>query len=53
MKKTPYVELPQGAIIKVSNEDEGDMDIMVELGVEYDKDKRVKGEPLSVAEHNA
>ena len=53
MKKTPYVELPQGAIIEVSDEDEGDMDIMVELGVEFDKDKRVKGEPMSVAEHNA
>ena len=53
MKKTPYVELPQGAIIEVSDEDEGDMDIMVELGVEFDKDKSVKGEPLSVAEHNA
>ena len=53
MKKTPYVELPEGTVIEVSDEDEGDMDIMVELGVEFDKEKRVKGEPLSVAEHNA
>ena len=30
MKKTPYVELPEGAII---DKDEGNMDIMVELGV--------------------
>ena len=29
------------------------MDIMVELGVEFDKDKRLKGEPLSVVEHKA
>ena len=53
MKKTPYVELPKGAIIEVSDEDEGDMDIMAELGVEYDKNKRVKEEALSVAELNA
>ena len=53
MKKTPYNELPEGAIIEVSDEDEGDMDIMVELGVDFDKNKRVKGENLSVAELNA
>ena len=53
MKKIPYVELPEGAIIDVSDEDEGDMDIMVELGVDYDKNKRVKEEALSVAELNA
>ena len=53
MKKTPYVELPEGAIIKVSDEDEGDMDIMVELGVDFDKNKRVKEEALTVAELNA
>jgi hypothetical protein len=53
MKKTPYVELPEGAIIEVSDEDEGDIDIMVELGVEFDKNKRVKEEALSVAELNA
>ena len=52
MKKTPYVELPPGAIIEVSDEDEGDMDIMTELGVDYDK-KRVKEEALTVAELNA
>ena len=53
MKKTPYVELPEGAIIEVSDEDEGDMDIMAELGVDYDKNKRVKEEALTVAELNA
>ena len=53
MKKTPYVELPPGAIIEVSDEDEGDMEIMVELGVDFDKNKRVKEEALSVAELNA
>jgi hypothetical protein len=53
MKKTPYVELPPGAIIEVSDEDEGDMDIMSELGVEYDKNKRVKEEALTVAELNS
>ena len=52
MKKTPYVELPEGAIIEVSDEDEGDMDIMAELGVDFDR-KKVKGEAMSVAEHNA
>jgi hypothetical protein len=44
MKKTPYMELPPGAVIDVSDEDEGDMDIMSELGVEYDKNNRVKEE---------
>ena len=53
MKKTPYVELPPGAIIEVSDEDEGDMDIMAELGVDYDKNKWVKEEALTVAELNA
>jgi hypothetical protein len=53
MKKTPYVELPPGAIIEVSDEDEGDMDIMSELGVDYDKNKRVKEEALTVAELNS
>jgi hypothetical protein len=53
MKKTPYVELPPGAVIDVSDEDEGDMDIMSELGVEYDKNKRVKEEALTVAELNS
>jgi hypothetical protein len=53
MKKTPYVELPPGAIIDVSDEDEGDMDIMSELGVEYDRNKRVKEEALTVAELNS
>src|ERR1700738_5147097 len=53
MKKTPYVELPPGAIIEVSDEDEGDMEIMVQLGVDFDKNKRVKEEALSVAELNA
>ena len=32
MKKTPYMELPEGAVIEVSDEEEGDMDIMAELG---------------------
>jgi hypothetical protein len=45
--------LPPGAIIDVSDEDEGDMDIMSELGVEYDKNKRVKEEALTVAELNS
>jgi hypothetical protein len=53
MKKTPYVELPPGSIIEVSDEDEGDMDIMSELGVDYDKNKRVKEEALTVAELNS
>ena len=53
MKKTPYVEQPEGPIIKVSDEDEGDMEIMVKLGVDFDKNKRVKKEALSVAELNA
>jgi hypothetical protein len=53
MKKTPYVELPPGAVIEVSDEDEGDMDIMSELGVDYDKNKRVKEEALTVAELNS
>ena len=53
MKKTPYVELPPGAIIDVSDEDEGDMDIMSELGVGYDRNKRVKEESLTVAELNS
>ena len=53
MKKTPYIELPEGRIIMVSDEDEGDMDIMVELGVEFYKNKRVKEEALSVAKINA
>ena len=53
MKKTPYVEQPPGAIIEVSDEDEGDMDIMSELGVDYDKNKRVKEETLTVAELNS
>ena len=47
MKKTPYMELPEGAIIEVSDEDESDMEIMVELGVDFDKNKRVKEEALS------
>ena len=50
MKKTPYVELPEGAI---SDEDEGDMDIMAELGVDFDNNKRVKEEAMSVVELNA
>jgi hypothetical protein len=53
MKKTPYVELPPGAVIEISDEDEGDMDIMSELGVDYDKNKRVKEEALTVAELNS
>jgi hypothetical protein len=53
MKKIPYVELLVGAIIEVSDEDEGDMDIMAELKVNYDKSKRVKEEALTVAELNA
>lgn len=36
------MELPEGAIIKVPDKDEGDMDIMVELRVDFDKNKRVK-----------
>jgi hypothetical protein len=53
MKKTPYVELPPRAVIEVSDEDEGDMDIMSELGVDYDKNKRVKEEALTVVELNS
>jgi hypothetical protein len=53
MKKTPYVELMPGAIIEVSDEDKGDMDIMSELGVDYDKNKRVKEEALTIAELNS
>ena len=53
MKKTLYVKLPKGAIIEVSEEDEGDMNIMVKLGVEFDKNKRVKEDALSSAELNA
>jgi hypothetical protein len=52
MKKTPYVELLVGAIIEVSDEDERDMDIMAELGVNYDKSKQVKEEAVTVAELN-
>ena len=37
----------------MSDEDEGDMDIMAELGVDYDKNKRVEEEALTVAELNA
>lgn len=48
-----YVELLEGSIIEVSYEDGGDMEIMVQLGVEFDKKKRVKEEARSVAELNA
>ena len=53
VKKTPYMELPGGAIIEVSDENEGNMEIIVELGVDFDKNKRVKEEALSVAKLNA
>lgn len=53
MKKTPYVELPKGAIINIFDEDEGNMDIIVEHWMEFDKNKRVKEEALSIAEPNA
>lgn len=41
MKKTPYVKLPEDAITDISDEDEGDMDIMMELGVNFDMNKKV------------
>lgn len=53
MKKTPYVELPLGAIIDVSNKVKGDMDIMSELEVDYHMNKRVKEESLTVAKLNS
>lgn len=51
MKKLPYVELQENSIIEVSDEDEGDIEIMVELGV-AEKSKGPKEEALSVAELN-
>lgn len=52
-KKNSYMELLKGAIIMVSDEDKGHMNIMVELGVEFNKNKRVKEEVFSVAKLNA
>ena len=52
MKELPYVELQENSIIEVFDEDEGDIKIMVELGV-AEKSKGPKEEALSVAELNA
>ena len=52
MKKIPYIELPEEAIIEVSNEYKGDMDIMVKLGVDFNRNNRVEEETLSITELN-
>ena len=51
LQKVPYNELPRDAVIDVSDEDEGDEEIMRELGV-ASQGQWTKGETLTVAELN-
>ena len=53
MKKTPYSELPVNEVIDVSDDEDGDMDIMGQFGLDADANKKVKEESLSVSELNA
>ena len=53
MRKTPYNELPSDAIIDVSDDDEGDMGVLGQFGMDIEANKRVKEESMSVAELNA
>ena len=51
MQKLPYAELPRGSVIEVSDDDEGDVEMMKEMGVKTQGDW-TKDEALSVAELN-
>ena len=53
MKKTPYSELPPDVVIDVSDDEDGDMDILGQFGLDSEANKKVKEEALSVAELNA
>ena len=53
MRKTAYSELPIDAIIDVSDDDEGDVDILGQFGRDSEANKKVKEEALSVSELNA
>src|SRR5665213_2497791 len=53
MKKTPYNELPVNEVIDVSDDEDGDMDIMGQFGLDADANKKVKEKLAEAAAVNA
>lgn len=53
MKKIPHDNIPHDTVINISDDDNGDMDILGQFGLDVDANKRVKEEALSIVELNA
>lgn len=53
IKKIPYSKLPKSAVIDVSNNNDAEMDILKQFGLDIEANENVKEEALFVADPNA